>query len=479
MIGCTEQPPGFLWIRQPPAESQLRLELILSLDTLQQGPTSNYATGNVRSWNLVLECAGRSKHGCKIELETYDGYDIDWVEGLSSYLIRFWSDYNNSFRQGCYNIGMNRIHFRISRQSRLNFWKLSKLKRSVKSGPKRFHAFTTERYTIITRLYCIHNFVLLWQGLDIYILYMNHFYLHFWKIFLFRTFWIPTSSDLHRYLPPGAFTSSWRAISPPPWRCIPRPAPACRTAATSHSSSSALTTWVQENDTQNIKSIDMIFRICLIWFLDFNHQHVNMDGLEASVLVCQQSRDASANWSLGQDPVNQIMGFQNIPNRPKLSQNPGILESHRRYQLLKYVVPSLIQNFKVMSVDHIYPCFLAAKSTRMRHVSNFPRIKNLLAIGRFLESFTLYTSRRYHTNWKPGYHVEMWIAPSNKCHIQYHPNSSPHTTSKINVGSYNWFLLGGSSITPAPGSFGHGHWSGVHLGLHRWLGTSWFGPGEA
>ena len=40
---------GFLWIRQPAAETQLRLELILSLDALQEGPTSNYATGNVRT----------------------------------------------------------------------------------------------------------------------------------------------------------------------------------------------------------------------------------------------------------------------------------------------------------------------------------------------------------------------------------------------------------------------------------------------
>ncbi|CAL1157106.1 unnamed protein product [Cladocopium goreaui] len=45
----------FLWIRQPAAETQLRLELILSLDALQEGPTSNYATGNVRTLYSFLD----------------------------------------------------------------------------------------------------------------------------------------------------------------------------------------------------------------------------------------------------------------------------------------------------------------------------------------------------------------------------------------------------------------------------------------
>lgn len=45
----------FLWIRQPAAETQLRLELILSLDALQEGPTSNYATGNVRTLYNFLD----------------------------------------------------------------------------------------------------------------------------------------------------------------------------------------------------------------------------------------------------------------------------------------------------------------------------------------------------------------------------------------------------------------------------------------
>lgn len=45
----------FLWIRQPAAETQLRFELILSLDALQEGPTSNYATGNVRTLYSFLD----------------------------------------------------------------------------------------------------------------------------------------------------------------------------------------------------------------------------------------------------------------------------------------------------------------------------------------------------------------------------------------------------------------------------------------
>ena len=95
---------GFLWIRQPAAETQLRLELILSLDALQEGPTSNYATGNVRTgmgcftvsgpWEKDIPFVGHiSVYIYKMPhpMWTHTYLEEEWVQdGAIRLVVRFW-----------------------------------------------------------------------------------------------------------------------------------------------------------------------------------------------------------------------------------------------------------------------------------------------------------------------------------------------------------------------------------------------------